>query len=170
MENRTILFNHFVLNIFIVNLINMKKLFGLILILSAIISISAQNKLHIGLGGSNKLTWFNTDEKDVRTDGIKYGGGNNTYNYSLSKHTSEFIPNVYRDWAKKNVYINNLRIGVTNTKIHKNILNKNIKSRIKLIPAGRMAQPYEISKLIYYLSSTENTFCTGETFNISGGE
>ena len=87
-----------------------------------------------------------------------------------SVHTSEFIPNVYRDWAKKNVYINNLRIGVTNTKIHKNILNKNIKSRIKLIPAGRMAQPYEISKLIYYLSSTENTFCTGETFNISGGE
>jgi len=102
--------------------------------------------------------------------GIKYGGGKNTYNYSLSKHTSEFIPNVYKDWARKNVYINNLRIGVTNTKIHKNIKNKNIKSRIKLIPAGRMAQPYEIAKLIYYLASTENTFCTGETYSISGGE
>ena len=35
------------------------------------------------------------------------------------KHCLEFIPNSYKIWAKKNVLINNLRIGLTNTKIHK---------------------------------------------------
>ena len=53
--------------------------------------------------------------------GIKFGGGFNSYNYSLSKHCLEFIPGIYKNWAKRNVFINNLRIGVTNTKIHKKI-------------------------------------------------
>ena len=57
--------------------------------------------------------------------GIKFGGGTNSYNYSLSKHCLEFIPNSYKKWAKKNVFINNLRIGVTNTKIHKR-MKKNL--------------------------------------------
>ena len=60
--------------------------------------------------------------------GIKFGGGSNTYNYSLSKFASEFIPYNFKDWAKKNVLINNLRIGVTNTKLHKKI-GKNIKKK-----------------------------------------
>ena len=33
--------------------------------------------------------------------GIKFGGGSNTYNYSLSKFASEFIPYNFKDWAKK---------------------------------------------------------------------
>ena len=51
--------------------------------------------------------------------GVKFGGGKNSFNYSLSKHCLEFIPNSYKLWSKKNVLINNLRIGLTNTKIHK---------------------------------------------------
>ena len=57
--------------------------------------------------------------------GIKFGGGFNSYNYSLSKHCLEFIPGIYKSWAKRNVFINNLRIGVTNTKIHKK-MKKNL--------------------------------------------
>ena len=33
--------------------------------------------------------------------GVKFGGGTNSYNYSLSKHCLEFIPNSYKNWAKK---------------------------------------------------------------------
>ena len=51
--------------------------------------------------------------------GVKYGGGTNFFNYSFSKHSSEFIPNVYKSWAKKNVLINNLRIGLCDTKLNK---------------------------------------------------
>ena len=102
--------------------------------------------------------------------GVKFGGGKKTFNYSLSKHLLEFMPNIYKDWAKKNVLINTLRVGVTDTKIHNKINKKDLKRRIKLIPIGRMANTEEIAKFIYYLSSQENTFISGEIINISGGE
>ena len=78
--------------------------------------------------------------------GIKFGGGKNSFNYSLSKHCLEFIPNSYKFWAKNNVFINNLRIGVTDTKIHKRMKkNLQLKERLKLIPAKRMATPSEMA-------------------------
>ena len=101
--------------------------------------------------------------------GIKFGGGSNTYNYSLSKFASEFIPYNFKDWAKKNVLINNLRIGVTNTKLHKKI-GKNIKKRVKLIPISRAAETNEIVKYILFFISKDNTYSTGQTISISGGE
>ncbi len=102
--------------------------------------------------------------------GVKYGGGKNTFNYSFSKHALEFIPSDYKNWAKRNVLINNIRIGVTDTKIHKRIKHKNLKKRINLIPMGRMAKSDEIAKFIFQLASQKNTFITGETLSIAGGE
>ena len=102
--------------------------------------------------------------------GIKYGGGPSTFCYSFSKHSLEFMPSIYKIWSKKNVLINNVRIGVTDTKLHKKIRGKNLKKRIKLIPIGRMATKTEIAKFIYNLSSENNTYITGETLSISGGE
>jgi NAD(P)-dependent dehydrogenase (short-subunit alcohol dehydrogenase family) len=103
--------------------------------------------------------------------GIKFGGGVNSYNYSLSKHCLEFIPNSYKRWAKKNVFINNLRIGVTNTKIHKRMKkNRQLKKRLKLIPIERMAEPKEIATYILNLVTENNTYMTGQTITVSGGE
>ena len=103
--------------------------------------------------------------------GVKFGGGNNTFNYGLAKHCLEFIPNNYKTWAKKNICINNLRIGVTDTKIHKKIKKKlSIKNRIKLIPASRMATADEISNYIVGLVSEKNTYMTGQTITVAGGE
>ena len=39
-----------------------------------------------------------------------------------------------------------------------------------MIPAQRMAEPVEISKLLIRLVSNENTYITGQTINFSGGE
>ena len=103
--------------------------------------------------------------------GIKFGGGANSYNYSLSKHCLEFIPNSYKKWAKKNVFINNLRIGVTDTKIHKRMKkNLKLKKRLKLIPIERMAKPKEMAKYILSFVTENNTYMTGETITVSGGE
>ena len=104
--------------------------------------------------------------------GIKFGGGKNSYNYSLSKHCLEFIPNSYKNWAKKNVLINNLRIGVTNTKIHEK-MKKNLKkigNRVKLVPINRMATPKEIAVYITNLTTENNSYMTGETVTVAGGE
>jgi len=103
--------------------------------------------------------------------GVKFGGGINSYNYSLSKHCLEFIPNTYKNWAKKNVFINNLRIGVTNTKIHKTMKRDlMMKERIKHIPMNRMAEPKEISIYITNLTTDSNSYMTGQTIAVSGGE
>ena len=39
-----------------------------------------------------------------------------------------------------------------------------------MIPAQRMAEPIEVSKLLIKLVSSENTYITGQTINLSGGE
>ncbi len=104
--------------------------------------------------------------------GVKFGGGANSYNYSLSKHCLEFIPNSYKNWAKKNVFINNLRIGVTNTKMHNKMKRKlkMMKKRIELVPTKRMAEPNEISTYIVSLTTGSNSYMTGQTVTVSGGE
>jgi 3-oxoacyl-[acyl-carrier protein] reductase len=104
--------------------------------------------------------------------GIKFGGGKNTYNYSFSKHALEFIPSYIRNLSKKNILINNLRIGFTNTKIHKQIKNKKqiLINRIKIIPIGRSATIEEIVTYILFLVSEKNSFQTNETISVSGGE
>ena len=104
--------------------------------------------------------------------GVKFGGGENSFNYSLSKHLLEFIPNTLRKLASKNIIINNIRIGVTDTKIHKKLKrNKSfLKKRISLIPTGRLASKKEIAEYIYMLLNEKNSFMTNQTLTVSGGE
>ena len=104
--------------------------------------------------------------------GIKFGGGKNSYNYSFSKYASEFIPSELRYLAKYNVFINNLRLGMINTKIHKKLKRnkKELNYRLNLIPANRIAEPNEITNYILFFISDNNSFLTRETISISGGE
>ena len=102
--------------------------------------------------------------------GVKFGGGNNTFNYSVSKKVNEFIPKDNKIWAANNVLMNSLIIGVTKTKIHNKINNKNLNLRKKLIPMRRFAKTSEIAKYIYFLTSEQNTYITGQIMSISGGE
>ena len=104
--------------------------------------------------------------------GVKFGGGENTYNYSLSKHVLEFIPSYLKKLSKKNILINNIRIGVTNTKLHSKIKNKNkiLKKRATLIPMGRISEIDEMVEYILFLISQKNSYLTNETVTVSGGE
>ena len=101
--------------------------------------------------------------------GTKFGGGENTFSYSLAKHCSEFIPSEIRRLARYNVLFNNIKLGVVKTKLHKNIKNKNITNRIKKIPARRSAKLDEIINLIKFFIR-DNSYIASETVNISGGE
>ena len=101
--------------------------------------------------------------------GVKFGGGINTFSYSLSKHLNEFMPSEIKKLSSKNILYNTVRIGVTDTKFHKKIKNKSIQKRIKLIPLKKMATTKDIAKYIFYLI-VENNFITNEVINITGGE
>ena len=103
--------------------------------------------------------------------GVPYGGGEFSFNYNLSKHCLEFIPGKFKSWAKSNILINNLRIGHTDTKIHKK-MKKTLfgKKRIKLIPINRMATAKEMAEYLYFLGSEKNSYMTNETLSSTGGE
>ena len=101
--------------------------------------------------------------------GAKFGGGSNTFSYSISKHLNEFMPSEIKRMSSNNVLYNTVRIGVTNTKFHKKIKNKSILKRVKLIPIKKMASAKDIAKYIFYLI-TESNFITNEVLNITGGE
>ena len=69
----------------------MKKILSLAIIMVIVFGLNAQKQFQLGLQVSNKLTWLNTAEKSVITDGIRYGGGvqfmfdyNITENYVFS--------------------------------------------------------------------------------------
>lgn len=102
--------------------------------------------------------------------GIKFGGGKETPIYSLTKYMNEFFLSTYYDYFKNNVLINTIRIGVTDTKIHKKIKNKDLKKRINLIPIKRMASSDEVAKYLYFYGSEKNTLTTKSIIDITGGE
>jgi NAD(P)-dependent dehydrogenase (short-subunit alcohol dehydrogenase family) len=102
--------------------------------------------------------------------GVKYGGGEKTFCYSLSKHALEFFPQDHKAWAASNVFINTLRVGVTDTRMHKVDPDKDMSERVSMIPIQRMATPEEIAKTVYWLGSEKNSFITGQVITAAGGE
>ena len=104
--------------------------------------------------------------------GVKFGGGKKTYTYSFSKYASEFIPSDLKKLVKKNILINNLRIGVTDTNLHTKIRGKKngLNKRVRMIPIKRMANIKEISLYINFLISENNSYQANQTISVSGGE
>lgn len=102
--------------------------------------------------------------------GVKYGGGSDSFAYSLSKHAQEFIPNACRKWAAHNVFVNVVRVGVTDTRFHAVMGNKDMAARARMIPAGRLAAPEEIAETLFWLGSEANGFTSGEVIAVAGGE
>ena len=47
---------------------------------------------------------------------------------------------------------------------------KMMKKRVELIPIKRMAEPNEISAYIVSLTTDSNSYMTGQTVTVSGGE
>jgi 3-oxoacyl-[acyl-carrier protein] reductase len=102
--------------------------------------------------------------------GVKFGGGRESFSYSLSKHALEFLPSDYKNWASQGVLVNVLRVGVTNTRLHSSDPLKNMADRVRLIPIQRMASVDEVAKAVWFFGSDINSYITGQVISISGGE
>jgi len=102
--------------------------------------------------------------------GTKFGGGENTFVYSLSKFMNEFFPKFLRKINNHNVIINTLQIGLTNTKLIHKDKSKNLRKRVELIPIKRMATTDEVSGYIVDFFNEEKKLITNQVINISGGE
>ena len=74
------------------------------------------------------------------------------------------------EWAKNNVLINSVSPGFVNTELtNRSLTNTEIDQITKQIPLNRMAEPNEISELVFFLTSKQNTYVTGQNIIIDGG-
>jgi len=72
---------------------------------------------------------------------------------------------------KKKFIIKDFKALVIKKKLHKCNLNiEKIKERLKFIPINRMAEPKEIAVYIKNLATEDNSYMTGQTITVSGGE
>ncbi|MDA9802777.1 SDR family oxidoreductase [bacterium] len=102
--------------------------------------------------------------------GVKFGGGTDSFAYALANHASEFLPRSVRDWTASNVLTNVVRIGVTDTPLHEAFPDRDFQQRVALVPLKRAATTAEIADFITWYGSEQNTFVSGQTIAISGGE
>ncbi len=103
--------------------------------------------------------------------GVKYGGSINSIAYTTSKSALETLTLSFaKEGAKYNILVNALRVGVTNTEIHKLNKGKNMNTRIEMIPLQRMAEAEEIAEYVLFLASDKSNFTTGSIITIAGGE
>ncbi|MCZ8157100.1 MAG: SDR family NAD(P)-dependent oxidoreductase [Leptospira sp.] len=100
--------------------------------------------------------------------GVKFSGSNTSVYYSASKSALEAVTKSFAKFGSPyNVLCNNLRVGVIDTKFHK---NKDLKKRVSLIPLQRIGQVSDVVHIIDFLLSDRATFITGQDLAISGGE
>jgi len=108
---------------------------------------------------------------NISSIGVASGGSPGSFHYTASKAAIEsFTKTIAPSVASDNVLINAIRLGVTDTSIHKRNPCKNMDNRVAKIPIGRMATRTEVSEFIYYLGSDHNTYSTATVHTFAGGE
>lgn len=107
---------------------------------------------------------------NISSIAAKYGGSASSMHYGCAKRALEGVTlTLAREGASHNVLVNTVRPGVIQTPFH-NPSIKDMVARTKIIPARRLGTAEEVANAVYFLGSHENTFITGQTLAISGGE
>ena len=84
---------------------------------------------------------------NISSIGVKYGGSSDTLHYASSKGALEtFSLGLSRQLANDGICVNVVRPSFTESNFHKELTDRQIESRIKLIPLGRSILPEETAE------------------------
>ena len=91
--------------------------------------------------------------------------------YSMTKHGIHGLTKTLAiELAENNILVNTVAPGQTMTELTiKNNPPESIERMKSDIPLGRLADPLEIAKAVYWLGSEENTYITGQQIVVDGG-
>lgn len=67
------------------------------------------------------------------------------------------------------IRVNAVAPGFIDTKMTKNVSDQNRQYCVNQIPLSRLGTPDDVAKAIYFLSSDESSYITGEIIDVSGG-
>jgi len=74
-----------------------------------------------------------------------------------------------KEVAEKNIAVNAVTPAGAKTRILDQMTDKHVKFMLSKVPRGRFLELEELSSLVCWLSSEENSFSTAAVFDISGG-
>ena len=74
-----------------------------------------------------------------------------------------------KELAKKNIAVNAVTPAGAKTRILNQMTDEHVKLMLSKVPRGRFLELEELSSLVCWLSSEENSFSTAAVFDISGG-
>lgn len=75
-----------------------------------------------------------------------------------------------KELGNQNILVNAICPGFTNTELTSESLSpKQLEDIVSHIPLQRMAEPNEIAELVYFLTSKNNAYLTGQAITLDGG-
>jgi len=97
-------------------------------------------------------------------------GNANASAYSSSKAAVlSLTKSLGKELAEKNIAVNAVTPAGAKTRILDQMTDKHVKFMLSKVPRGRFLELQELSSLVCWLSSEENSFSTAAVFDISGG-
>ena len=91
-------------------------------------------------------------------------------NYVASKSAIEgFSRTLAQEVASRNITINCVAPGFVDTDILSTIEPEKLKDMTKNIPVGRIGTPEDVSNAVFFLSSEESSYITGQVIHVNGG-
>lgn len=90
--------------------------------------------------------------------------------YSTTKSAlTGFTKTLAKELGPRGITVNTIAPGFVNTEMTEKLPNEYIQRLKQSIPMKRFATPEEIAECVYFLSSEETSFFTGQTLVIDGG-
>ena len=106
---------------------------------------------------------------NVSSDAAKIGNSGQS-NYVASKSAIEGLTRTLaNEVASRGITVNCVSPGFVKTEILNSIDEKTLKNMITRIPIGRMGTIKEIASAVYFLSSEESSYITGQVLHVNGG-
>ena len=97
-------------------------------------------------------------------------GNANASAYSASKAgVIAFTKSLGKETANKNIAVNCITPAAARTRLFEQMSQEHIDFMLSRIPRGRFVKLDEVSSMVAWLVSEENSFTTGAVFDLSGG-
>ena len=97
-------------------------------------------------------------------------GNANASAYSSSKAAViGLTKSLGKELALNNIAVNAVTPAGANTRILNQMSKEHVQRMLSKVPKGRMLEVYELTSMVCWLSSEENSFSTAAVFDISGG-
>ncbi len=91
-------------------------------------------------------------------------------NYAASKAAIiGFTKSIAKEYGERGIRVNAVAPGFIMTKMTKNLDDSYKEKLQKSIPLGRMGEPLDVARVVYFLLSEYGSYVTGEVVNVSGG-